>query len=129
MHVKQPAERANHPRRSVAAIASIAASLAVLVIAAPSVGASATCAAPTSHPFPAVFSLRAAHTGCGAARAAVEYIQGFWESKGTLPGWFTAPRRGPTWHCRYQRRKPAPHPLVGASCVSGARLVTMNIRA
>jgi hypothetical protein len=125
MHVKRRSERV----RLAIAISGVALALAVLANEAPVARASVGCRAPVSHPFPPVSALRASNTGCSTARAVVEYVQGWWQINGTLPGWFKAPSHGPRWHCRYQPHQVAPHPYKIARCVSGQRLVTLNLRS
>jgi hypothetical protein len=90
--------------------------------------ATIACAAPANGRFPTISRLRVTHAGCTTARAVEEAIQDGWHLHGTLPTYSFAPYvDGPVFRCRYQMHRGTDNPYKTASCVSGRKLVTMEL--
>jgi hypothetical protein len=100
-------------------------------LAPPTASASIRCR-PRASPFnfPAVYGLRAEHTGCNTARAVAEAISYGWHRSGHYPRSFDiCSDCRPIFHCAYHYHpaQGGDNPYVTARCVAGRKVVSMEL--
>lgn len=103
--------------------------LAVAALVGPIVASASTsfgCRPPSHGNFPSISRLRASGTGCTTARLVATTIQENWRHNGLVPA-FTLYIGGPDSRRSYRVRRGEPNPYETARCVSGRKLVPMEL--